>query len=136
MTTLRPRAALLCVLTTLALAALSTEAAQMPSSRSDLYYRLGGSDPASRSPNPSATTVRLGLAGTARLNHSCGKFDFGASFETIMSKFAAIGFDESLRLELKRLKSPVRTTVICPFYIDTGMFAGVKTRFPWRRRTG
>ncbi|MCP3877740.1 MAG: short-chain dehydrogenase, partial [Sulfitobacter sp.] len=25
----------------------------------------------------------------------------------------------------------VKTTVICPFYIDTGMFAGVKTRFPW-----
>ena len=91
MATLRPRAALLCVLTTFAFAALSTEAAQMPSSRSDLYYRLGGSDPASRSANPSATTVRLGLAGTARLNYSCGKFDFGASFETIMSKFAAIG---------------------------------------------
>ena len=24
----------------------------------------------------------------------------------------------------------VRTTVVCPFYIDTGMFQGVKTRFP------
>jgi all-trans-retinol dehydrogenase (NAD+) len=46
------------------------------------------------------------------------------------SKFAAVGFDEALRMELSRLKSPVKTTVICPFFIDTGMFAGVKTRFP------
>jgi len=46
------------------------------------------------------------------------------------SKFAAVGFDESLRMELRAIKSPVKTTVICPFFIDTGMFAGVKTRFP------
>lgn len=46
------------------------------------------------------------------------------------SKHAAVGFDESLRLELRRLKSRVVTTVVCPFYISTGMFAGVRTRFP------
>jgi all-trans-retinol dehydrogenase (NAD+) len=46
------------------------------------------------------------------------------------SKFAAVGFDESLRMELHRIKSPVKTTVICPFFINTGMFEGVKTRFP------
>jgi all-trans-retinol dehydrogenase (NAD+) len=46
------------------------------------------------------------------------------------SKFAAVGFDESLRMELRRIKSPVKTTVVCPFFIDTGMFRGVKTRFP------
>ena len=44
-------------------------------------------------------------------------------------KFAAFGFDESLRMELKRMKSKVRTTIICPFFINTGMFDGVKTRF-------
>jgi all-trans-retinol dehydrogenase (NAD+) len=48
------------------------------------------------------------------------------------SKFAAVGFDDSLRVELKRLgHHGVRTTVVCPFYIKTGMFEGVKTRFPW-----
>ncbi|MDR2743377.1 MAG: SDR family oxidoreductase [Treponema sp.] len=47
------------------------------------------------------------------------------------SKFAAFGFNESLRMELRRLKSPVRTTIVCPFFIDTGMFDGVKTRFPF-----
>jgi all-trans-retinol dehydrogenase (NAD+) len=45
-------------------------------------------------------------------------------------KFAAFGFDESLRMEFKRMKSKIRTTVVCPFFIDTGMFHGVKTRFP------
>jgi len=46
------------------------------------------------------------------------------------SKFAAVGFDEALRMELRSMKSPVKTTVICPFFTDTGMFKGVKTRFP------
>jgi all-trans-retinol dehydrogenase (NAD+) len=48
------------------------------------------------------------------------------------SKFAAVGFDESLRVELKRLgHKGIRTTVVCPYYINTGMFQGVKTRIPW-----
>jgi all-trans-retinol dehydrogenase (NAD+) len=46
------------------------------------------------------------------------------------SKFAAVGFDESLRLELRRIKCAVQTSIICPYFINTGMFAGVKTRFP------
>jgi all-trans-retinol dehydrogenase (NAD+) len=46
------------------------------------------------------------------------------------SKFGAFGFHESLRMELRRWKSRIRTTVVCPFYINTGMFAGVKSRFP------
>ena len=46
------------------------------------------------------------------------------------SKFAAVGFNESIRMELKKqgLKG-VKTTCVCPFYINTGMFDGVKTRF-------
>lgn len=59
-----------------------------------------------------------GLVGTSRLTDYCA------------SKFAAVGFDESVRLEMKRLGLNIKTTVVCPFYIDTGMFAGVKTRFP------
>ena len=60
-----------------------------------------------------------GLAGTAKLTDYCA------------SKFAAVGFDESLRLELRKQGSRVMTTIVCPFYIDTGMFDGVKTRFSW-----
>jgi all-trans-retinol dehydrogenase (NAD+) len=46
------------------------------------------------------------------------------------SKHAAVGFDEALRYELRQAAPHVRTTVICPYYIDTGMFEGVKTRVP------
>jgi all-trans-retinol dehydrogenase (NAD+) len=60
-----------------------------------------------------------GIVGTSKLVDYCS------------SKFAAFGFDESLRLELKRQKVNVNTTIICPYYIETGMFEGVKTRFPW-----
>ncbi|CAG0898908.1 unnamed protein product, partial [Cyprideis torosa] len=47
------------------------------------------------------------------------------------SKHAAVGFDEALRMELSRQKSRVNTTVVCPYYIRTGMFTGVKSKvFP------
>ena len=47
------------------------------------------------------------------------------------SKFAAFGFDESLRMEFRSRKMKIRTTIICPYFINTGMFKGVKTRFSW-----
>jgi len=60
-----------------------------------------------------------GLGGVSRLTDYCA------------SKFAAVGFDESLRFELRRLGHPIRTTVVCPWYVDTGMFRGVKTGCSW-----
>ncbi|KAH3748713.1 epidermal retinol dehydrogenase 2-like [Dreissena polymorpha] len=48
------------------------------------------------------------------------------------SKFAAVGFDESLRFELQSMgRTGIHTTVVCPFFISTGMFEGAKTRFPF-----
>ena len=47
----------------------------------------------------------------------------------VASKFAAVGFDESLRVEMKKFKTNVKTTCVCPYYISTGMFHGVKSRF-------
>ncbi len=47
------------------------------------------------------------------------------------SKHAAIGFAESLRVELKRAgHTGIKTTIVEPFYVDTGMVEGVKSRFP------
>ncbi|KAG8230138.1 hypothetical protein J437_LFUL010630 [Ladona fulva] len=48
------------------------------------------------------------------------------------SKFAVVGFDEAMRLELEvNGINGVHTTVVCPYYINTGMFEGVKSRlFP------
>ncbi|MDR0366028.1 MAG: SDR family NAD(P)-dependent oxidoreductase, partial [Bifidobacteriaceae bacterium] len=47
------------------------------------------------------------------------------------SKAGAIAFNEALRNEMRETDSGVGTMVVCPFYIDTGMFEGVKTRVPW-----
>lgn len=46
------------------------------------------------------------------------------------SKWGARGFMESLRNELAKNKSAVKTLTVCPYYISTGMFDGVKTRIP------
>ena len=59
-----------------------------------------------------------GLVGVAR------QTDYSAS------KFAAFGFNESLRAELRAGRTGVNTLVVCPYYIDTGMFDGVQTRWP------
>lgn len=45
------------------------------------------------------------------------------------SKWASIGWSESLRIELEREKSPVRITTIAPYFINTGMFAGIRSFF-------
>lgn len=58
-----------------------------------------------------------GLVGVAR------QTDYSAS------KFAAVGFTESLRNELRRDGSTVGTLLVCPYYINTGMFDGVTTKF-------
>jgi all-trans-retinol dehydrogenase (NAD+) len=47
------------------------------------------------------------------------------------SKHAAYGFAEALRVELARTAPQLQTTVVLPFYIDTGMFDGAQTRVPW-----
>ncbi|WP_124054247.1 SDR family oxidoreductase [Arcanobacterium ihumii] len=46
------------------------------------------------------------------------------------SKFGAVGFAQSLRAELRHKGSKVHTLLYCPYYISTGMFDGVKTKFP------
>lgn len=46
------------------------------------------------------------------------------------TKFAAVGFMESLRSEMRKLGHPIETLTVCPFFIDTGMFDGAQTKFP------
>lgn len=46
------------------------------------------------------------------------------------TKYAMTGLEEALRFELQQLAAPVKTTVVFPYFIDTGLFAGAKTRFP------
>lgn len=42
------------------------------------------------------------------------------------SKWAVLGWSESLRLEMERDKTGVQVTTVLPSYINTGMFDGVK----------
>lgn len=44
------------------------------------------------------------------------------------SKWGAIGWSDSVRIELQNAKSNVKVTTIAPYYISTGMFDGVKSR--------
>ena len=46
------------------------------------------------------------------------------------SKWAVIGWSDSLRLEMQQMKSRVKVTTIMPYYINTGMFDGVKSMIP------
>lgn len=50
----------------------------------------------------------------------------GATYAS--SKWSVIGFSESIRLELEGQRhTHVKVTTVCPSYIGTGMFEGVKT---------
>jgi len=44
------------------------------------------------------------------------------------SKWGAIGWSDSVRIELQDMKSDVHVTTVAPYYINTGMFDGVKSR--------
>ncbi|NXC11323.1 RDHE2 dehydrogenase, partial [Orthonyx spaldingii] len=66
-----------------------------------------------------STASSAGLCGVNNLSDYCA------------SKFAAVGFAESIDTEMRTLrKTGVKTTIVCPYIINTGMFDGVKTKWP------
>ncbi|PWH81419.1 SDR family NAD(P)-dependent oxidoreductase [Brumimicrobium oceani] len=46
------------------------------------------------------------------------------------SKWSLIGWSDSVRLEMSQLKKNIHFTTIMPYYINTGMFDGVKSKIP------
>jgi len=63
------------------------------------------------------------VAGTAGVN---GLVDYCAS------KFGAVGLHEAMNAELDALgKSGVHATLVCPGFIDTGMFMGANIKWAW-----
>ncbi|XP_068044680.1 epidermal retinol dehydrogenase 2-like [Anomalospiza imberbis] len=61
-----------------------------------------------------------GLCGTSKAADYCA------------SKFAAVGFAESIDMEVRALrKTGVKTTIVCPYLINTGMFDGVISKRPY-----
>jgi len=59
-----------------------------------------------------------GLIGTPHL------VDYSAS------KFAVVGMMEALAVELHGIADKVNTTIVCPYFISTGMFEGTQTYSP------
>ncbi|KAK1170287.1 epidermal retinol dehydrogenase 2-like isoform X2 [Acipenser oxyrinchus oxyrinchus] len=60
-----------------------------------------------------------------------GLFAMNGLADYCASKFAAVGFAESIALELLVLgKEGVKTTIACPYLINTTMFAGCQTKWP------
>ncbi|KAF7637351.1 hypothetical protein Mgra_00003094 [Meloidogyne graminicola] len=65
----------------------------------------------------------VNIASLAGLAGISGLVDYCAS------KHGAVGLSEALRSELLSQRMPITVTTVCPYYVNTGMFDGVKT-FP------
>lgn len=65
------------------------------------------------------------------ISSSAGLFGVNGLADYCASKFAACGFAESIFLELYAQKiKGIKTTIVCPFFIKTGMFEGCTTGCP------
>ncbi len=64
------------------------------------------------------------------ISSSAGLFGIASLVDYCGSKFGAVGVHESMVSELYIMKlDGVKMTLVCPFFINTGMFDGVKTRY-------
>ena len=60
---------------------------------------------------------------------SAGLFGVAGLVDYCASKYGAVGIHEALVGEIDSQKCDgIHATCVCPFFIDTGMFEGVKTR--------
>jgi all-trans-retinol dehydrogenase (NAD+) len=75
--------------------------------------------------------VQSGRGCVVTISSASGMLGVAKLTDYAASKFAAFGFMESLRSELRMKRSNVNTLTVCPHYIGTGMFDGVQTKFPW-----
>lgn len=65
--------------------------AHAQASRDALYYQLGGHSPGGNANYRSQIPLQLSLAANLRLNYSCGKFDIGLSWQTLMNNIEEFG---------------------------------------------
>jgi integrating conjugative element protein (TIGR03755 family) len=75
----------------LSLLAVTAQPVHAQSRNSALYYQMGGSAPSGLANYKSNVSNQLGLAADLRLNYSCGKFDIGFSWSTIMNGLSSLG---------------------------------------------
>ena len=48
--------------------------------------------------------------------------------------WAAFGFTEALSEELRRMKKNIKTTTVCPMFVNTNLVHGVKDRAVMRNK--
>ena len=72
-----------------ALTATSVRVEAQPVSSSSLYYRMGGGSPTGTAPNRGTLSTQLSAG--VRANYSCGKFDIGMSWSTLMNSIQNLG---------------------------------------------
>jgi all-trans-retinol dehydrogenase (NAD+) len=75
--------------------------------------------------------IEAGSGHIATVASAAGMIGVAGLADYCASKWAAVGLDEALRVELKQRAPGVKTTIVCPYFVDTGMFQGVQTRFPF-----
>ena len=65
--------------------------------------------------------IRTNCGHIVTISSAAGILGVNGLADYCASKFAAFGFDESIRLELKAQNiTGVHTTCVCPYYINTG----------------
>lgn len=74
--------------------------------------------------------IRRGHGAVVTIASTAGLVGVPRQTDYSASKFAALGFAESLRAELTRGRTGVNSLVVCPSYLNTTMASGVSLRFP------
>jgi len=84
---------------------VTAQPVQAQTRSSALYYQMGGSSPGGLANYKSTIPIQIGLAADLRLNYSCGKFDIGLSWTTLMNNVRNLGqtFSNALRAGIASL---------------------------------
>eukprot|EP01097_Dermamoeba_algensis_P002498 TRINITY_DN1991_c0_g1_i1.p1 TRINITY_DN1991_c0_g1~~TRINITY_DN1991_c0_g1_i1.p1 ORF type:complete len:304 (-),score=65.70 TRINITY_DN1991_c0_g1_i1:222-1133(-) len=77
--------------------------------------------------------IKAGSGHLVTVSSSAGLVGVPSLSDYCASKFACLGFHQAIRLELVRmgLGDKILTTAVCPYFIDTRLVEGAKTRFNW-----
>ncbi len=72
--------------------------------------------------------IRQNLGAVCNIASSAGLISNPKMSVYAASKWSVIGWGDSVRLEMEQLKKNISVTTIMPFFINTGMFDGVKSK--------
>ncbi|MDO5672453.1 MAG: SDR family oxidoreductase [Actinomycetaceae bacterium] len=75
--------------------------------------------------------IAQGAGSIVTISSAAGLIGVKRQTDYSASKFAAFGFMDSLRGELRANGTSLHTMTVFPFYVDTGMFEGVRTKVPF-----